>query len=97
MTCDNFRSTPSVEAFFKESEARNLRMVAGKVLMDRNCPDFLQDTAEGGIRESEDLLKKWHKRGRHKHVLGTRIDLVVQALAEKYEDVHRYVVDQLSS
>jgi guanine deaminase len=27
------------------SAARNLRMIAGKVLMDRNCPDFLSDTA----------------------------------------------------
>lgn len=38
----------SVDAFFAASEARDLRMVAGKVLMDRHCPDFLQDTAESG-------------------------------------------------
>ena len=62
----------SVDAFFTESEARNLRMIAGKVMMNRNCPDFLQDTAEGGIRESEDLLKKWHNRGRQLYAITPR-------------------------
>lgn len=54
----------SAEAFFAESESRNLRMVAGKVLMDRNCPAFLRDCAESGARDTEALIKKWHNRGR---------------------------------
>src|SRR5690606_10591072 len=54
----------SAEAFFTESHARNLRMVAGKVLMDRNCPEFLRDTAESGGHESEALIQRWHGRGR---------------------------------
>lgn len=54
----------SVDAFFEESEKRNLRMVAGKVLMDRHCPPFLCDSAEGGVRDSEALIKKWHQRKR---------------------------------
>jgi guanine deaminase len=62
----------SVEAFFAESEARNLRMVAGKVLMDRHCPEFLRDSAETGVRESEDLIKKWHKRGRQLYAITPR-------------------------
>jgi guanine deaminase len=62
----------SVEAFFAESEKRNLRMVAGKVLMDRNCPDFLQDTAESGARDTEALIKKWHKRGRQLYAITPR-------------------------
>ena len=62
----------SVEAFFSESEARNLRMVAGKVLMDRNCPEFLRDTAESGARDSETLIKKWHKRGRQLYAITPR-------------------------
>ncbi|MEO8837128.1 MAG: guanine deaminase [Herbaspirillum sp.] len=62
----------SVDAFFAESERRNLRMVAGKVLMDRNCPKFLRDTAEGGVRDSEVLLKKWHKRGRQLYAITPR-------------------------
>jgi guanine deaminase len=62
----------SVDAFFEASEARNLRMVAGKVLMDRHCPDFLRDTCEGGVRESEELINKWHKRGRALYAITPR-------------------------
>ncbi|RZI43773.1 guanine deaminase [Herbaspirillum sp. HC18] len=62
----------SVEAFFSESERRNLRMVAGKVLMDRNCPDTLRDTAEDGVRDSEALIGKWHKRGRQLYAITPR-------------------------
>lgn len=62
----------SVEAFFTESEKRNLRMVAGKVLMDRHCPDFLCDSAEGGVRDSEALINKWHKRGRQLYAITPR-------------------------
>ena len=62
----------SVDAFFSASEARNLRMVAGKVLMDRHCPEFLADTAESGMRDSEGLIKQWHKRGRQLYAITPR-------------------------
>lgn len=61
----------SVDAFFEASEARNLRMVAGKVLMDRNCPDFLRD-AEGEIGESAALIEKWHKHARSLYAITPR-------------------------
>lgn len=62
----------SVDAFFEASQARNLRMAAGKILMDRNCPDFLCDTAEGGVRDSEDLIRKWHNNGRAMYAITPR-------------------------
>jgi len=62
----------SVDAFFAESESRNLRMVAGKIMMDRNCPEFLRDSAERGAQESEELIKKWHKRGRQLYAITPR-------------------------
>ena len=85
----------SVESFFAESERRNLRMVAGKVLMDRNCPAFLSDTADGGVRDSEDLIKTWHKRGRQMVAItprfaGTSSEMQLQLageLARAYPDV----------
>ena len=52
----------SADAFFEASAARNLRMAGGKVLMDRNCPDFLRDTAD--LRESEELIQRWHRGGK---------------------------------
>jgi guanine deaminase len=54
----------SVEAFFEVAEQRNLRMIAGKVLMDRNAPPALTDTAESSYHESKTLIEKWHKKGR---------------------------------
>ncbi|QYF94339.1 guanine deaminase [Massilia sp. PAMC28688] len=62
----------SVDAFFEASQARNLRMAAGKILMDRHCPDFLCDTAEGGVRDSEALIRKWHNKGRNMYAITPR-------------------------
>lgn len=85
----------SVDAFFGASEERNLRMIAGKVMMDRNCPDFLQDTAETGARESEELIQRWHNKGRNLYALTPRFaptstEAQMQLcgeLAQKYSDV----------
>jgi guanine deaminase len=54
----------SVDAFFEEAKRRNLRMIAGKVMMDRNAPDFLTDTAETSYQETKELIQKWHQQGR---------------------------------
>jgi len=54
----------SAEAFFEAAQARNLRMIAGKVMMDRNAPEDLCDTAESSYLESKALIEKWHKKGR---------------------------------
>src|ERR1700754_2469356 len=50
----------SVDAFFEEAEALNMRMIAGKVLMDRNAPGALTDTPQKGYDESKALIAKWH-------------------------------------
>ncbi len=62
----------SADAFFAVSEARNLRMIAGKVLMDRNCPEFLRDTAQSGYDDSAELIARWHGRGRQMYALTPR-------------------------
>ena len=54
----------SVDAFFAAASARSLRMIAGKVLMDRHAPPALLDTAERGYDESKALIARWHGRGR---------------------------------
>ena len=54
----------SVDAFFKAAEALNLRMIAGKVLMDRSAPDYLTDTPESGYADSKELIERWHGKGR---------------------------------
>jgi guanine deaminase len=54
----------SVDMFFEEAEALGMRMLAGKVLMDRNAPEALRDTAQSGYDDSKALLQRWHGRGR---------------------------------
>ncbi len=54
----------SVEALFDAALARNMRLVAGKVLMDRNAPANLCDTVETGRADTEALIRAWRGRGR---------------------------------
>lgn len=65
----------SVDAFFTASHHRNTRMIAGKVMMDRNAPSGLLDTAETGYRESKDLLTRWHRHGRQLYAITPRFAL----------------------
>ena len=62
----------SVDAFFEESSALNMRMIAGKVLMDRNAPAALTDTAKSGYDQSKALIAKWHGRGRQLYAVTPR-------------------------
>ncbi|MCF7695069.1 MULTISPECIES: guanine deaminase [Mycetohabitans] len=62
----------SVHALFEASHARNLRLIAGKVLMDRNCPPFLRDTAQSGYDDSLALMTRWHGTGRQLYALTPR-------------------------
>lgn len=54
----------SAEALFEAALARNLRLIAGKVMMDRNAPDYLCDTAENSYTDSKALIERWHGQGR---------------------------------
>ena len=62
----------SVEAFFDESLKRKLRMICGKVLMDRNAPDYLKDDPQTSYDESKELILKWHKKERLLYALTPR-------------------------
>ena len=54
----------SVDALFEAARRRGMRLIAGKVLMDRNAPRELRDTAQRGYDESKALIARWHGRGR---------------------------------
>ncbi|MET0658767.1 MAG: guanine deaminase [Steroidobacteraceae bacterium] len=54
----------SVDAFFEECGKLGIRMIGGKVLMDRHAPAALTDTAQRGYDESKALIGKWHGKGR---------------------------------
>jgi guanine deaminase len=54
----------SAEAFFAEAAERNMLVIAGKVMMDRNAPDGLTDTPQSGYDDSKALIAAWHGKGR---------------------------------
>ncbi|PJE79639.1 Guanine deaminase [invertebrate metagenome] len=54
----------SVDALFEACDRKHMRVIAGKVMMDRNAPDELLDTPESSYRDSRRLLQKWHKHNR---------------------------------
>ena len=54
----------SVDAIFEAARERGMCIAAGKVLMDRNCPDFLRDTADSGYEQSAALIERWHGKDR---------------------------------
>lgn len=53
----------NTEDIFNAAHKRNMRIIAGKVLMDRNAPKALLDEKDG-IHDSRDLILKYHERGR---------------------------------
>ncbi len=50
----------SVDALLEAARERGMRLAAGKVLMDRNCPEPLRDTPERAYDESSALIARWH-------------------------------------
>jgi guanine deaminase len=62
----------SVDALFNEAESRGMRLVAGKVLMDRNAPEKLRDTPQTGYDDSKALIGRWHKHGRSLYAITPR-------------------------
>src|SRR3954471_7246299 len=54
----------SVDALLGESQRRGMRMIAGKVLQDRHSPDGVRDETEQSLRDTEDLIRRWHGTGR---------------------------------
>ncbi|WP_233863953.1 guanine deaminase [Paraburkholderia adhaesiva] len=85
----------SADALFSASEAKNLRMIGGKVLMDRHCPEFLRDTPQTGYDDSAALIGRWHNRGRLMYALTPRFAPTsteaqleaCQALAKAHPDI----------
>jgi guanine deaminase len=54
----------SADTLFAEADRLGLRLIAGKVLMDRHAPDELLDGADHGIPATRRLIARWHGRGR---------------------------------
>lgn len=62
----------SVDAFFTAAAKRNMAMAGGKVMMDRQAPDALCDTAQSSYEDSKALIGRWHGKGRAKYAITPR-------------------------
>jgi len=86
----------SAEAYFAEAGRRNLRMIGGKVMMDRNAPEALCDTPQSGYDDSKDLIARWHGRGRAHYAISPRFAItstptqleMAQALKAEHPDCY---------
>lgn len=85
----------SIDAFFSEAQRLNMRMIAGKVLMDRNAREDLLDTPQTAYDDSKDLIQRWHNKGRLLYAITPRFAptsspeqlAMAGKLAEEYPDV----------
>lgn len=86
----------SAQSLFSASERRNMAMIAGKVMMDRNAPDAVLDTPQQGYDDSKRLLEKWHGRGRQSYAISPRFAITstpeqleaTSALVREFPDCH---------
>ncbi|NCF15184.1 MAG: guanine deaminase [Gammaproteobacteria bacterium] len=95
----------SADAIFEAAEARDMRLIAGKVLMDSNCPEALRDDPESGYAESKALIERWHGKGRLGYAITPRFALTSSPeqltaagrLAREYPDVwiHTHLAENM--
>ncbi|WP_128000866.1 guanine deaminase [Piscinibacter defluvii] len=62
----------SADRLFAAAEQRGMRVIAGKVLMDRNAPDGLRDDVAGAERDCLDLIARWHGKARLAYAVTVR-------------------------
>lgn len=84
----------SVDALFSAAEAINMRMIAGKVMMDRHAPEALLETPEQSYAETRTLITRWHGRGRLSYALTPRFaPTSSSALLEKVQQLRHEFPD----
>jgi guanine deaminase len=62
----------SADALFAAAAQRGMRLIAGKVLMDRHAPDGLRDDVVQAERDCRELIERWHGHGRLAYAVTVR-------------------------
>jgi len=86
----------SVNALFTAASSINMRLIAGKVMMDQNAPPELLETAEQSELETRNLITRWHNHKRLSYALTPRFAPTcsvamlekVRLLKEEFPDVY---------
>lgn len=60
------------DALFSAAARRDMALLTGKTMMDRNAIPAVQDDPQTGARESEELYRAWHGRGRLRYAVTPR-------------------------
>lgn len=96
----------SADVIFEAAEARGMRLIAGKVLMDSNCPVALMDDPVSAYTDSKALIERWHGKGRLGYAITPRFALTSSEeqlaaagkLAAEYPDVwvHTHLAENIA-
>ncbi|WP_404786736.1 guanine deaminase [Altericista sp. CCNU0014] len=62
----------SVEVLFEEAQKRNMRLIAGQVLMSRNAPEFLLTEPKIAYAQTREQIQRWHGNGRMLYAITPR-------------------------
>jgi guanine deaminase len=85
----------SVNALFEAAQLSGQRIITGKCLQDRHCPEGVRDDTEQSLIDTEALIQRWHGQGRLGYAITPRFaptssDAQMQGagdLAAKYPSV----------
>ncbi|MSQ20578.1 MAG: guanine deaminase [Betaproteobacteria bacterium] len=83
----------SVDAIFAAAQAARMRIIAGKIMMDRHCPEWLRDTPESSYEDAKALIERWHGKDRLAYAITPRF---APTSSEAQLDVCRRLADEHS-
>lgn len=86
----------ATSALFSEAQSLGMRLISGKMMMDRHAPAALLDTPESSYEDSEELIKKWHRNARLLYAATPRFAPtsseaqleMVEQLKKNYKDIY---------
>jgi guanine deaminase len=62
----------SVDVLFAAAQHRNMRIIAGQVMMSRNAPDYLVNDPAIAHAEIKQQIQQWHGKGRSHYAITPR-------------------------
>lgn len=86
----------SADVLFAEAQRRGMCIITGKVMMDRNAPEGLRDTAQSGYDDTKMLIERWHGVDRLHYAITPRFAITstpeqleaTRTLAQEYPHLH---------
>ncbi len=86
----------SADALFAAACERDMCVIAGKVMMDRNAPEALTDTPQTSYDDTKELIRRWHGQSRCLYAITPRFAITstpeqleaAGALVREHPDLH---------